>query len=243
MRVIRSQSPVSVALFDLDNTLIDRQAAFRRWSSSWVDGLGLDEKDADWLCQIDNDGFADRGSVFGQAKRRFGLQESVHELLDGYRASYPDFFAPNAVLNDHLRELRRAGWSIGVVTNGPSTQREKMARAGLTNLVDVLCISDELGFAKPDVRIFEHALRCCDVDLAAPGQGSRTWMVGDTPVPDIGGGAAAGLQTVWIRRERTWLTPEFHPDVIVTDILEAVTCLLAGEPRPPDAERGRVMSS
>src|SRR5580698_7657056 len=50
-------SVTPLALFDLDNTLVDRQATYRRWAVSFAGTRDLDEEAIDWLCEVDNDGF------------------------------------------------------------------------------------------------------------------------------------------------------------------------------------------
>ncbi len=212
-----------LALFDLDNTLIDRQAAYRRWAEGFVAHNKLTGDALDWLCVADADGFADRDDVFVEARQRFGLTESVAELVATYRQEYPTFYRPDDEINTALVRLRRAGWRIGVVTNGPPSQHEKVERAGLGPLIDACCVSEELGLAKPDLGIFTEAIRAAG---GLPPPGEPAWMVGDAPGPDIGGGRAAGLQTAWIHRNRPWERTDYRPDAIVATVPEAVALLL-----------------
>ena len=51
---------VPVALFDLDNTLYDREGTFRRWATAYVDGRADPAGEVEWLCQVDGDGMTDR---------------------------------------------------------------------------------------------------------------------------------------------------------------------------------------
>ena len=213
-----------LALFDLDNTLVDRQAAFVRWAECFVEEQHLAADAVAFLIEVDGDGFATREAVFGATRDHFGLEQPVEELIARYRASYLEFFAPDPTVSLAVEALRDDGWRVGVVTNGPPTQRGKLEKAGLLGLIDCVCISDELGVAKPDRAIFEEAIRRCSPPGAPPGQ---IWMVGDTPIPDILGGHGAGLQTVWIDRGRTWPLQEVHPDRTAATVPEAVRQLLA----------------
>ncbi|MEV8589429.1 HAD family hydrolase [Streptomyces sp. NPDC051180] len=55
-----------------------------------------------------------------------------------------------------LCELRRAGWRLGVATNGAGDiQRAKLANAGLVPYFDGACVSEEVGVRKPARRFFE----------------------------------------------------------------------------------------
>jgi HAD superfamily hydrolase (TIGR01549 family) len=213
-----------VALFDLDNTLVDRCGAFSRWASDFVTERGLGVAAADILRELDRDGFASRHALFTAARTRLGLDDSVERLTAEYRHRYPAYFEPDRGVQDALARLRADGWRLGVVTNGPPTQREKIARAGLAALVDGVVISEEVGTAKPEPEIFEEALRRCGVDRAA---GHVTWMLGDTPGPDIGGGRALGFRTAWFHRGRTWPEHDFRPDAVVADMTEAARLLSA----------------
>lgn len=213
-----------VALFDLDNTLFDRSAAFRRWADSFVEERSLPAGAAESLCRADDDGFATRRAVFEWARRRFSLSESVPELETEYRARYPAFFVPDQTVGPALARLRREGWRIGVVTNGPPSQRVKVERAGLWELIDDCTISDEVGSAKPARAIFELALRRCG---AAPADAATSWMVGDAPGPDIAGARAVGLRTVWIHRGRSWPESGYRPDAVADSVPEAVETLMS----------------
>jgi len=212
---------VSLVLFDLDNTLVDRTAAYRRWAEWFCAARSLPEDAVEWFCAADADGFAQRAEVFGAARDRFGLAQAVADLAADYRQEYPAFFVPDPDVTEALGSLRTQGWRIGVVTNGPAFQHEKLARAGLDVLVDSCCVSEEVGAAKPAPAIFEAAIAGCGgLD------GEQGVMVGDAPVADIGGGHAVGLRTVWIDRGRAWDLDAFVPDAVAGSVPAAVALLL-----------------
>jgi putative hydrolase of the HAD superfamily len=214
-------------LFDLDNTLFDRQAAYARWAQSFVAKRGLGADAVDVLREVDRDGFATRHAVFDAARRRMHLQDSIEELIAEYRADYQGHFEPDEDVLLALRRLRTQRIRVGLVTNGPETQNEKIAKIGLLPLLDGCCVSEEFGYEKPDPKIFQEAIRRCGVDTFA-GTG---WMVGDSPEHDIAGGRGAGLRTVWIARGRTWTEDEFRPDLIASNITDAVDRVLLTKPR------------
>jgi HAD superfamily hydrolase (TIGR01549 family) len=212
-----------LALFDLDNTLVDRVATFRRWAVSFSEQRGLDPGAVDWFCEADGDGFTDRREIFVEARDRFAFRDSADELVAAYWGEYVSFYRPDPAVTDSIRRLRDVGWKTGVITNGPSSQHEKVSRSGLTELFDAYCVSGEIGVQKPDIRIFEEAFRRCGYV-----QGDVGWMIGDTPEPDIAGGISAGLKTIWIHRGKQWSFDHYRPDATVGTIEEAVDVLLAG---------------
>jgi HAD superfamily hydrolase (TIGR01549 family) len=212
-----------LALFDLDNTLIDRTAGHRRWAQEFCSQHGLGPDAVEWLCRADQDGFADRRVVFGAAKERYALAGSVEELVRQYRARFPEVFTPDAAVTRGLTSLRAAGWLLGVVTNGPASQRRKLEHAGLVDLVDACCVSSEIGWPKPDQRIFQAAVGRCGGDPTRP---STTWMVGDTADTDVLGAQAMGFRTIWLHRGRDWVHSEFAPEATADSLEEAVALLL-----------------
>ena len=72
------------------------------------------------------------------------------------------------------------GCKLAVLTNGAgAAQRGKLTRFGLENLFDEVLIEGEVGFGKPDPRIYRLAL----ARLGLPAD--RVWMVGDNLEWDV----------------------------------------------------------
>jgi putative hydrolase of the HAD superfamily len=82
-----------------------------------------------------------------------------------------------------------------LVTNGAAdVQREKIARTHLAGYFNAVVISGELGFGKPDPKIFRHALERAGV------RPEEAVMAGDSLRRDVAGARAAGLHAVWVNR-------------------------------------------
>lgn len=211
-----------LALFDLDNTLVDRTAAFLEWSHVFCRECALDPGATAWIAEADGDGFTARHELFVRVKHRYGIPDSVDELLDRYYEQYFSCFRPDQSVIAALLRLRESGWRIGVVTNGARWQRTKLERAGLAEIVDALCTSHEIGWPKPDRRIFEEAARRCGAPL-------RGWMIGDNPEADILGGHQVGLRTVWMARGRQWEEQALRPTGIARTVEEAVSLMVSAD--------------
>jgi putative hydrolase of the HAD superfamily len=56
--------PGGLALFDLDHTLLDREAAFWRWATMFADEFGLLDGSASLIEVADGDGFRPRDELF-----------------------------------------------------------------------------------------------------------------------------------------------------------------------------------
>jgi len=120
-----------------------------------------------------------------------GLAEELAERFPAERRARYEVFAevPGALCR--LAESH----SMALVTNGAAClQREKLAASGLSEHFETVVVSADLGVAKPDPLVFEHALAELGTrkDLAV--------MVGDSILKDVDGALAAGLGAVWVNR-------------------------------------------
>lgn len=211
-----------LALFDLDNTLIDRAASFRRWAELLVVERGLDPAEVAWLTERDGDGFTPREEYLSAVRERYGLRESLDALVTGYRERIVALVELDPRVPAALGGLRESGWRVAIATNGGTGQQwAKIRRLGLDEYVDAVAVSEEVGAAKPDRRMFEIAAQRCGCRLAGGG-----WMIGDCATRDIAGAQAVGLRTIWMRRGRVWDPAARRPDAIVDEPDEAAKLLL-----------------
>ena len=219
-----AEAAARLALFDLDNTLIDRDAAFVDWSAGFLAGRGLGPGELAWMVDNDDEGNRSRIDFFEAVRTRFGLDDDARELSRAYTEGLASMYGPEPAVIDALSSLRVAGWKIVVVTNGPPSQEVKIRAAALHDVVDGWCISADVGAVKPERAIFEAAAACGGTTLDGPVEG---WMVGDNAEADILGGMRAGLRTVWMARGRIWTRSDYAPDAVVADVAEAVGVILA----------------
>jgi HAD superfamily hydrolase (TIGR01509 family) len=73
-------------------------------------------------------------------------------------------FTPDADVLALADELRAAGCTTAVLTNGTDGIPAEVASFGLQDRVDAVFSSHEIGFAKPDVRAFRHVLDALGLD-------------------------------------------------------------------------------
>jgi len=209
-----------LVLFDLDNTLLDREGAFAKWASIFIETHGLSRDAWSLIESADEDGLRPRDQFFEVLRTSLSIEASIDNLLDSYRDEYPRCYTVSEDTLDAIRRLRVCEWKVGVVTNGPPSQMLKIEVTNLAVEFDAICVSSIVGSRKPERGIFEEAARICGVPLSG-------WMVGDSPQADIEGGRAAGLATIWMSRGRDWDSSSFAPpDAGVTTIVEAVSTIL-----------------
>ncbi|MEU8945575.1 HAD family hydrolase [Streptomyces sp. NPDC048489] len=129
-----------LALFDLDNTLIDRSAGLEHWARCFVRARSLPREAATVICdrlreRAHPGDFVGLRAVLGLSD---GPRDLWHAYVDGVARSVRCF--PGA--RDGLDALRGAGWTIGLATNGAGdVQRAKLAATGLAPLFDGICVS------------------------------------------------------------------------------------------------------
>lgn len=111
---------------------------------------------------------------------------------------------------------------MGIITNGfTALQQTRLARTGLREMFDLLVISEQVGVAKPDRKIFDYALQ----QMGNPPR-EGVLMVGDTAESDILGGINAGLATCWLNAHQRPQPEGITPDWQVASLaqLEQLLC-------------------
>ncbi|MCD9545265.1 pyrimidine 5'-nucleotidase [Photobacterium carnosum] len=112
---------------------------------------------------------------------------------------------------------------LGIITNGfTALQEMRLQRTGFKDFFDVLIISEQIGVAKPDTRIFDYA--CQKMNIT---QRQNILMVGDNPQSDILGGINAGMDTCWLNVEQKPQPEGINPTYTVSSLAELQALLLS----------------
>lgn len=194
-------------LFDLDNTLMDRDYTFRSFSTRFVkDYLGhLPEEEAlrvvEDMIVRDADGYRDKDGFFTELSEVLPWQTQVSAA--DIRAYYDsNYFSHGAAMKDAaeiLNYCRERGYILGLVTNGKKDlQDRKIDLLGLRGYFKAIVISGEAGISKPDPAIYKLALERMGTSA------EQTLFIGDHPVNDIWGAGKAGMDTIWLKRKHLW---------------------------------------
>lgn len=168
--------------FDLDDTLIDFHANSRLANAIIYREAGLDRYYAtpeQWIEAYEGhnrllwDRYS-RGEITQGFLRvdRFatplsprwaGSREDLEAFCWRLDREYLDRLAEQTVMIDGAVEQLsrlRAHYNIGVLSNGfKEVQHRKLENTGLAPLVDLVVLSDDVGFNKPDLRIFAYAMK------------------------------------------------------------------------------------
>jgi putative hydrolase of the HAD superfamily len=143
--------------------------------------------------------------------------ESCIAIADGYSNLREELVYPFPGTEDTLNTLKDHGVKLALLTNGSSEmQRAKIERFGLGRYFDAILIEGEIGFGKPDPRVYRMALDKLDVSP------EDVWMVGDNLVWDIAGSQRLGIYAIWNDYMKKGL-PEnssIIPDRIISQVSE-----------------------
>jgi putative hydrolase of the HAD superfamily len=97
-----------------------------------------------------------------------------------------------------LRILTTSGLILGIISSGLTIkQLEKLIRLQVYHYIEAsaIFISDQVGIGKPNPKLYLRAVERVGVTPA------EAMYVGDHPINDVDAAKAAGLITVWNRRE------------------------------------------
>lgn len=131
-------------------------------------------------------------------------------LFDRLYQAYTEIFLDcpprlNQGLPKVLQELS-PHYQLAVICNTGATPgvvlREVMKREQMDDYFQVLVFSDEVTWAKPNTRIFQHTLAQLGVEP------QEAVHVGDDPITDVIGARKMGMKAVWLAPEVRWAVPE-----------------------------------
>lgn len=126
-------------------------------------------------------------------------------------------FFPGA--EETLQHLTNKGVLLALITNGEERkQRNKVERFGLDKFFRTILIEGELGFGKPDDRVYVYALR--DLSL----EPEEVWSVGDHLERDVAAPQKLGIFGIWNDFKKRGLPSSSFvvPDRIIHSISELV---------------------
>lgn len=131
------------------------------------------------------------------------LADAIYEVMLDVWHAYDDTVPT-------LKALRAAGMRIGLISNAGVPIRRVLDRDGISPLVDAVVLSYEVGWVKPDPRIFQAAVDALGLRT------TQVLMVGDSGTDDVGG-SALGIRTLILPRT----TGRVHGLDLVTRMVRA----------------------
>jgi len=219
----------SLFLFDLDDTLLDFNKSQEMSFFLTLKGLGVDQD----LNTLYSDYQIINEKLWKQLENNLINQDYIkverfRQLFDLHHveanplmasASYLNLLPQTIVLIDGatelLAKLSKVG-EVGIITNGiGSTQEKRIQQSPLANYISFLTVSDIVGYAKPDPRIFEIASK-----LARSFSKDRTIMIGDRLEADILGAQNFGIDSCWFNQSKLPGDPSIVPTFEISHLSE-----------------------
>ena len=167
--------------FDIGSTLIDETEAYNHRVRDIIVGTNISfEEFDDVRIALAKQGLDGNSAAI----KRLGLSKTPWHSED--EVPYPD-------AHNTLAALRDKGYRLGIIANQKLGTAERLASWGLRQYFDVIAASAELGYAKPDKKIFEKAFELAGCIA------EESVMVGDRLDNDIIPAKAIGMKTVWVK--------------------------------------------
>jgi HAD superfamily hydrolase (TIGR01509 family) len=171
--------------FDMGSTLIDETESYKGWFQNASDAVGgaISPQEIE---RVYLEGLANyTPTIVGQLKP-FGYEKNttVHLYPHALEALYPQ----TELLLDRLSKT----YHLAVIANQNAGAAERLERYGILRYFDFVLGSADVGFSKPDPRIFLLALE------KAGCEPREAVMIGDRPDNDIYPAKLLGMHTIRI---------------------------------------------
>lgn len=220
---------INAALFDLDDTLIDRRGAYDIFYRSFYDQHEVINENISWpeardfFWTLSPDNATNPRQAFVAIQERWpGVTGDPDSHFHNYFKSMVANMEPLPGAMELIGALNSSGLPWGVVTNGGQYQHEKIKSAGLEAVLPFVIATELHGASKPDPEPYLHAMRLLEMDEADT---ASVLFVGDNPHTDIIGAHRVGMQTAWIHMGRKF-PAEMQPPTMtidgVSDLYEAL---------------------
>jgi len=209
---------ISFVWFDLDDTVWDFRENSRRAQRQLYSMFGIDRYCPDvkiWIDTYEKHNHALWNQYnFGEISRQYLMDQrfirplaelgvptnEIQALYGKLSTEYLECLGrqkalvPGAV--EAVNKARSLGYGTGILSNGfREIQYRKLESSAISDLFDIIVLSEEIEVNKPDVRIYRYAEQKAGVSA------DGSMMVGDNPQTDIAGAVAAGWKAVYLNRD------------------------------------------
>ncbi|MCA1054279.1 HAD-IA family hydrolase [Rossellomorea aquimaris] len=232
---------ISLLLFDLDDTLLDNSSWFDKGLTQCLSKhpltinvdtvlfLELVKKPPRSL--IDKLISGEYNTVeFKRARWKYALEqfnlttdiETLDQLDTLFYKTSMDYITVNKSVLCLLNDLSKE-YELGVVTNGLYDPQQKLMNMGLGKRLnsDKVFHAEQLGYRKPDPRIYSKALDYFNK------QPSETLFIGDSWTHDVVAPMENGMEAIWVNSRNVSPSTSHMPYAIVSEIMEIRDLLLS----------------
>lgn len=224
-------------LLDSDDTILDFTTAQRRTVQQTLEHFEFPSDEAAQNLFLDvevkiweefNQGKIKKEKLLTERFNRFfrligreGDPRAMNEYYLAVLAHHPEPVPGADVFLKAVSEVA----TLAVLTNGlEGVQIPRIRMSGLGRYLDDVLISEKVGIAKPNPKLFDLALKRLGVENKR-----RVLVVGDSLTADIQGGNAAGLDTCWINLTGQPNETQIQPTYTVTSLEEILPIVMEPE--------------
>lgn len=194
--------------FDLGSTLIDESDCIK--------------KRCDVICESKN---IDREEFIGKVTEYAKTDSyAVKAAASYYGVDIPRWFGELERLYPNVPNILEAlfqKYKLGIIANQVAGTKERINNWGIGKYFDVVVASAETGCAKPDLKIFNTALKEADC------KPDEAVMIGDRIDNDILPAKKLGMKTVWVRqgfaKYQNVKSINVNPDYVINNISQITT--------------------
>ncbi|MED3818922.1 MULTISPECIES: HAD family hydrolase [Priestia] len=216
---------IKAVIFDLDETLLDRDSSLKLFIQDqyerYSEELALIPKQeyTSRFIELDQKGYVWKDKVYEQLLNEYDLSNLTwEEMLDDYLHYFPAHCVPFLHMEDVLKELKKKGLLLGMITNGfTDFQWMNIKALGIDHYFDTILVSEQEGIKKPHKDIFLRALKALDVSA------EESVYIGDHPENDVLGARGAGMHAVW--KKGAFFDGSFTDSYIIEDLKELLNVM------------------
>jgi putative hydrolase of the HAD superfamily len=188
---------IDTVIFDLDQTLLDKNQSLINFSISQFERFKLDrliserEEFLEQFIELNNQ-IIPKTSVYEILAQKFTLDKQLYnDLLNDLDLNFPKYCVGFQGLEEMLNKLKGNGYKLGIITNGRGFyQRNKIESLGISNYFKNIVISGSVNMRKPDHSIFHLALKNMNSSV------NTSVFVGDNLKADIIPAKEIGMFTI-----------------------------------------------
>lgn len=187
-----------VLLFDLDQTILNRDVSLQRFLNWQINFLQLipqssKQKFIQRFIELDDHGRVWKDQVYHQLCNEFYITKyTVNELLAIYISDFNEFSVAFEHAEITIKQLYQNGYKLGLISNGRSPfQEHNFYALGLSEYFSGIFVSEALQMRKPQPEIFLYV--CTQFDCNP----SDCIFIGDNPIADIAGAKNVGMCTIF----------------------------------------------
>lgn len=152
---------------------------------------------------------------FVRLSNHLNIRFDVAKFAEAYvnHLSFASFLYDDSI--DLIKWLHK-DYRLTIVTNGlKKVQENRIGKSVIAKYFEDIVISEEVGVAKPNPRIFELTLKNIKYT-----DKSKVLIVGDSLTSDIQGGVNFGIDTCWFNPNRIVNKTEIKPTYEISNLME-----------------------